>query len=605
MGLWDSITGPKGYHLYDEHEGTALAIPAPTGILGDLFALDTDYILEMYVQDDAGGHQFIQAVAFPLHPESMQINRDSATQITPTLGYLPVREHSRNRNLNIRLRGRSGVAARQGHDREGSTIYKGGAEILQEFDAFLDVYQRYCHDNAVKQKTDPTKTNTYLHYNDGPFLVFRSFSNGIHLRVEPKNWAVTKDVSQSRFGYTWFLELQAYAPATPENPPRLFGFIQDISTVMASFLDASAAVISMAATAVDRTTELANSGRVALQSLGNAASAFGEVASSVRDLTNVPAGYLADLTAIAMEAVNAVGVFADQQGHDSGAGITSAESIEDELLRTQDLLATATETGVLAASLTGMLGASTPDGTLSTGSGAEDTYSGALPVSDLPTTSFRRSPGPFPSFNLVQDKQPAGITVPLPMFGSLETLAKRFYGTSTLWSKIATANKMPSAYTMTDGSPLVAGTPVFIPLLSAQLELARSAPTQDLQTDPMGTDIYIDAVTGDLELAGTSTTDIRTTRGASNLEQAIRLRLFATQGSSSYFPSYGLPEMVGTPSSAASAGWLASQLYQQLTRDPRILDMTKLSIIDEGDTLSAQVEVTPIIGETLNVIAPI
>ena len=606
MGLWDDVVGPKGYHLYREHKGSALGIPIPPGgRLADLFALDTDFILELYVPDDTGAPQLVSAVAFPYHPETMQISRDAATQVTPTLGYLPVREHSLTRQLSIRLKGRSGVRPRQGHDREGAIVTRSGPDLAREFDAFLDRYQRMCHDHAVFYRTPETALQAATRSAiGGPYLVFRSFTNGIHIRVEPRNWTLTRDAQNSRFGFSWFLDLQGYAPADPTNPPRLFGAVQDVFKFAAECINAASSVVSLAGTAVDRATELANSGRVALQAAATAAATFGDVMSSVNDLTNVPAGDASDLANILTEAENAVSDFLSTQraeGASADPALTGARATVDEIRDMEATLAGLTRAAIAAVSLAGVTGGRVTTG--ASGAARRAPTRGAVAVSEVPVARYRRRPG-APAVAVVAPDEPTGIVVPLPDYGSLEGLSARYYGTPRLWTRIAEANRMRSAYTLADGSPLVAGTRLLIPLTTTQLQAAQVAPGQSMTQDPYAHDLYLDPVTGDLEITG-GNQDVRTIRGAANLEQAIRVRLRSTQGGSSPYPAFGMPDEIGTGVRDATAGYIASQLHDQLTRDPRVLTLNRVAIADDGDQVTAYVEVQPITGTSVDVLVPI
>jgi hypothetical protein len=605
MALWDNITAPKGYHLYREHEGTALGIPVPaSGPLADLFALETDYILEMYIPGEDGMSMFHSAVALPLPPESMQISRDAATQITPTLGYLPIREHSLTRQLSIRMRGRSGVATRQGHDRKGAIVTKSGPDLVREFDAFLDKYQRTCHDYATHYRNPSTAARAQAVSMAGPYLVFRSFSNGLHVRCEPRNWTLTRDVQQSRFGFTWFLDLQAYAPATPTSPPGLFSKVGDVMAFVSELIYAAATTVAVVGTTVNRATELANSGRAALQAAATACASFGDVMSSVRGVSQIPDGYLADVANIVTEAQTSVAGFIDAQRAAQSFGdpaASRAPPTDDEIAELEDTLGQLTKTAVSAITLCGMIGGQVT--VAARGAEIERPPAGAVAISDMTTAAFRRRPG-LSSFALTQESPPIGAVVPLPDFGSLETLAQRYYGARRLWTRIATANRMRGAYTLADGSPLVPGTLLLVPLSNSQLARAQSSPGQDMHTDAMATDLYLDTVTGDLEISG-SGLDVRLAREAENLEQAIRMRLLSTQGSSSCFPAWGLPELIGTEVGAGTLGFLASHLNDQLLRDPRILEVTRVALSDEGDQLAAVVECQPITGQSLQVVAPV
>ncbi len=581
MGLWNDITGAKGYHLYTEHAGSVLGLPIPaSGVLGDLFALDTDFILELYTSDYEGGYEFTSAVSFPLAPESMQISRDPATQITPTLGVLPVREHSVNRFLSIRMRGRSGVAKRQGHDRDGAIITADGQKILQEFDAFLDVYQQLATAHLVLSPNDIKSV---------PYLVFRSFSNGIHARVEPQNWTLTKDTKQSRFGYTWFLDLRAYAPAEPESAPQLFGVAQAVAAFGAETVLAAASVVSLATTAVDRTTELANSGRAAIQAAAALAGGFGDLLDATDDFKSIPDGYVSDLANVAVTAQIAISRWAEGQTASAYENANGA-----------DLLASVEALAIAATTFAGATGQKAAF-SLPVDLTMEAATTGAVGLSDLPTHVALSKPGASTQ-SAERKSKPVGIVVGVPAYGGIESLAKRYYGNRASWPKIADANNMSSAYIMADGSPITPGAQLFVPLDSARLELARTAPTQDLVTDTMATDLWLDPKTGDLQILAD---DLRRVRGTENMEQAIRLRLFSVQGESSPFPAYGLPAVIGTGVTARTAGWIASHLHNQLTRDPRITEILSASILDEGDSVSASLEVRPITGSSFAVIAPL
>ena len=122
--------------------------------------------------------------------------------------------------------------------------------------------------------------------------------------------------------------------------------------------------------------------------------------------------------------------------------------------------------------------------------------------------------------------------------------------------------------------------------------------------DPYAHDLYLDPVTGDLEITG-GNQDVRTIRGAANLEQAIRVRLRSTQGGSSPYPAFGMPDEIGTGVRDATAGYIASQLHDQLTRDPRVLTLNRVAIADDGDQVTAYVEVQPITGTSVDVLVPI
>jgi hypothetical protein len=597
VATFDDLTKAKGFWLYRDQDSSALGIPIPsTGPLADLFGLKSDYILEMFGRSDDGGSMLLASVAFPLPPESMNIRRPPATTVTHTLGYLPVREHSINRVLEIEFRGRSGVADRQGHDREGKLITAPGPELVQEFDALLDRYQRLCHDDAVWYRR-PTSARTVRESTGlgGPYLVLRSFSHGLHVRVEPTDWSVRKDVASSRFSLMWQLSLRAYAPATPEKSPGLFMRVQDVMELASDFVRAGATAIGATRNAVSSMTSLASSARGPLQAVGSSMRQVTGLMRDVRGVADLPRQYMGDVNAILVAGAEAVDTWR------TGAGsINPSAGIDSQLRRSERLLGQLEQASSSNATAVGALGGRIADARIQTGA-----YAITLSPTDanVGTTSDPPPPGASAS-STGSDDAPAGVTVTLPQGSSLERLALRYYGSRELWMRIVQANRMQSATRHADGSTLTPGDRLLIPLSGRALAGARLGPTHNPQTDPYGTDVYLDASTGDLEINGDAT-DIRLVRDRGNLEQAIRCRVLTTQGASSPFPSYGLPEFVGTPTSPEQLGLLASHLSMQLERDVRVLDIDRLILVDEGDSLSAFASIRPVVGDALELVTPV
>lgn len=597
MALFDELTKAKGYWLYKEHASSPLGIPIPsTGPLADLFGLKSDYVLELFGRSDDGGSVLLSSVAFPLPPESMQIRRPPATTVTHTLGYLPVREHSVNRILEIEFRGRSGVSDRQGHDREGKLITAPGPELVQEFDALLDRYQRLCHDDAVWYRQPTTAMSSRDRTGQGgPYLILRSFSHGLHVRVEPTDWSVRKDVASSRFSLMWQLSLRAYAPATPEQPPGLFGRVQDAMELVEDFVRVGATAIGAARNAVSSMTSLASSARGPLQAVGSAMRQVTGLMRDVRGVSDLPRQYMGDVNAILVAGMQAVDTWR------TGAGsVNPAAGINSQLRRSERLLGQLEQAASSNAAAVGALGGRIANPKLATGA-----YSITVEPTDadVGTTSALPPPGAQTS-STGRDDPPAGVTVTIPQGSSLERLAVRYYGSRGLWTRIAQANRMQSATRHADGSTLTPGDRLLIPLSGSALAGAQLGPTHNPQTDPYGTDLYLDASTGDLEIDGDAT-DVRLVRDRGNLEQAIRCRMLTTQGASSPFPGYGLPEFVGTPTSPEQLGLLASHLSMQLERDVRVLDIERLVLVDEGDSISAFASVRPVIGEPIELVTPV
>ena len=187
---------------------------------------------------------------------------------------------------------------------------------------------------------------------------------------------------------------------------------------------------------------------------------------------------------------------------------------------------------------------------------------------------------------------------------TLRDIANSRLGSAGFWSVLCEYNDMPDPYTNKDGSAFKAGDTIRIPHENPYLRQSMLSPTQDMSQDVYGKDLYIDPSTGDLEVFGDGN-DVRTVTDKENLEQSIRHRLLTHNGEVPFFSQYGIPMFVGHKTTAQTLGYVASHLNHQLLRDPRVLELDSLRISDEGDQLTAYIEVLPIRGSAVSVISSI
>ena len=121
-----------------------------------------------------------------------------------------------------------------------------------------------------------------------------------------------------------------------------------------------------------------------------------------------------------------------------------------------------------------------------------------------------------------------------------------------------------------------------------------------------GVDLLVNLDTGDLVQRSTDQGSVLAlVDGPTLVEQALGVRFLTSQGESRAFPGYGLPRLVGDPSSALTAGLLAIHAQEQVLRDPRIGEVRRLEVEDGGDVLRVGLEVLAKSGEPLAFSAPL
>lgn len=179
-----------------------------------------------------------------------------------------------------------------------------------------------------------------------------------------------------------------------------------------------------------------------------------------------------------------------------------------------------------------------------------------------------------------------------------ETLTQfcyRVLGDPSRFDEVMDLNDMASPFEAANGVPLGAGMSLIIPATTGFSQTPRD------NRDLFGVDILI--VDGDLVMAGT--TDIALVRERPNLEQALVRRLLAEQGENQAFPEWGMPRLVGEPALAGTAGYIASQVREQIESDSRVRRVEDVVVLDGGDTFDAQFSIVTVDGQVTQVIAPI
>ena len=612
MSFWDDLTEAKGYGLYSKHKQTALSFSpkmAQDGFLGatlgELLAIPVDYVFEIYVKG-----ALKHTVALPMNPQQVSFSRPSSTAIDYGFGKHPIRQHTRNKNMTIQIRGRSGYEPRQGHDRVGNLINKLGPEIALEFDAFLDMYQDIAATRLDSPFVYPYQTkemnNGEVRYvtptADNTFMVFRSFIDNMHLRVEPTVWTLEKQAKSSRFSYEFDLQLQAYAPFDPEKELGVLGWIDKSTRGVRNMIDSATAVIGAVGAVAANLSKSLDGARGILHRLGHVAQAFQTTFDSYAELGRFPKKILQDYNLLLRQTITMVTAW------DNLTGVTD-EAQYKQIGRQRDLLTERLSEGqresahIAAAfdqSIDGLrTGAEAYD---NTGTASLALTSGGLPAEDPNEVSV---PTDWKYTAAPDAAKIPGILYTIDATDTLESLALWFYGDAAFASLLLDANAMIDAFTKKDGTTLQSGDVLIIPQSSATGAILKKFDSETVYSfeDLFDHDLFIDPATGDLEMSGT--TDARTIRGPGNLTQAIRHRLLTIQGEIPHFQLFGMPAYIGKPLFGHTLGHYASHLNHQMLRDPRIFEVNGLTVSDEGDGLFANVSVQPTLGSAFAAIVPL
>ncbi|SAK98618.1 hypothetical protein AWB80_07560 [Caballeronia pedi] len=180
---------------------------------------------------------------------------------------------------------------------------------------------------------------------------------------------------------------------------------------------------------------------------------------------------------------------------------------------------------------------------------------------------------------------------------TLQRIAARALGDAALWWQLISPNGLVPPYITDDVSQagsgvLLTGQPILVPAPSA------AAQTTDSK-EVFGTDV---ALRNGL-LQASESGDFAFVTGVDNLKQAVKNRLETEQGDLIYHMSYGsiLRSLIGTGATPAAELLAASSTKATLLQDPRIDSVTSAKATISGDTASVDVEVQPVMGQSVTV----
>lgn len=190
-------------------------------------------------------------------------------------------------------------------------------------------------------------------------------------------------------------------------------------------------------------------------------------------------------------------------------------------------------------------------------------------IDDPPTATYTSTP------SRVQASTDRGHTVGIVIVSgetSAYDVAQRYLGNRAYWVEVVRLNHMVDARTKNDGSVLLGGDQLLIPLAGGAPNIGEVYGTSFLIRD------------GDLVADGDQ--DVALVSGVENLYQNLRHRLLTVRGQNKPYRNFGLPQLVGTANTTDVPGQVLSNVKRQVLADHRIKAITELTLVEEGDKLT-------------------
>ena len=170
---------------------------------------------------------------------------------------------------------------------------------------------------------------------------------------------------------------------------------------------------------------------------------------------------------------------------------------------------------------------------------------------------------------------------------TLQSIALRELGDSSLWPYIASANKI------LDNTELQTLETIYIPLSSRVASVQKKKDsfilTEDPARNPYGVDIRVDSASGDIVMGDNN--DVSVIGGLSNIQQAIDLRFSTPLGSMIKQTGFGIMAQVGEPGIDITIRYLRMNIAQAVMSDPRIKAVKNIGLDVSGDTITASMDV--------------
>jgi hypothetical protein len=541
-------------------------LPRPgSGILGTLMRVPVDYILE----SNYGG--VVAAMPLPGTPSDISFTRNGSTDQQYTLTDSAER-WNKLRDGVISISGRSGVEPRTGLNANGALIFQPGPVLVDEFEAWLEkTADTLSYYQGVLDRMTPemvtAQANVYADVLRRPSLTFRAYNQKAHYRCTIQEFTKASSAGSSRHSYEWKLVLKVVGPAEALVPGNALSPVSDWAQEAAAGIDAVNAYVGAASNVLTNLRKDLDTLRAPLLALERTAAATQQVVAGVRSVAEFPRDALADLNRAAarfhLACQDALDLWdvADQ---------TSAE-----YRRFKSLVGIAAIAEATVTPLCGGLGVWV----------GQPTETSEITTAENPVYERRR-----PRASITD-----GRVVTLRAGEDLRDVAERTLGVRSQWRTLAWVNGWSGPSTLSNGAQARPGATILVPG-----DASETGSTDPL--DPMGTDLFFNDETQDLEIVGN---DLRTISGDPNAVQALRDRLTTSQGDYRLWPDYGLPMVLGGAMTAQAVGSVSAHVSEQLLADYRVESVKNLVVTDEGAAIRVDATANLSDGRSMPLIVPL
>jgi hypothetical protein len=442
-------------------------------------------------------------------------------------------------------------------------------------------------------------------YTKRPYLVFRAIKENLHGRCAINSFQFSRSVDSTRLGgFQWTMSLRVYDGADTKDPTRM-EFLKHIDGVTQSINQISGLVEAVLSGVQGYVGQVTNSVGDVFRSVGALANTLGTFDNTIYGIAESVMGTADDY----MNMLGALGSLVDSdewasdlEGYEGTVSAYEARwktgsSIQEEALAaasepdletaTLMLVSDTSEMLYQANILLGYLGLAGRGGVSSPSQrrGFLERKDGFEILSALYTqeTVMSRTKDNGDQYRYEYIMR-AGE--------SLLTLANRFMGSPAEWATLAEINNCLDAHTFGDGSPILAGSIILIPISTEGVTMPLNPREVTTAEDAMHTDFYL--LDGDLELES-NLGDLNLVGGLLNIKQAIINRIRSTVEEVTISPEYGVDfPLIGSKITSGDATLIAVKLRESLLDDARVLDVQDMTITPLGDTLTVQLTVLSI-----------
>ena len=588
--------------------------------LGSLnpLASSIKYIIEYDLGDG------VHYIPLPYNPTSIRFTKQFATTVTPTLGKIPVIEHSGPRIVDVEIEGRTGLKERrQALDSEWwspNNVFDGYGAFVKLYKALIDWETKAAGREAeINHRKNPLRLSyqggaegakyqldTQELSRSGGGMIIRALDEQIEYYVEPTQFTWFRAAKGPRFGYQYTLNLRGYGEATRLSQMTAVekGF-QAASKVTHNYDQVRRGITNLVAVAGD-IGRIAGAGATKIRKISYTMTNFsGSLITTLARLKAVPSNYNSSLVEIGTRGKalwqEVITFFDDDElnSADNPQSAAIAESrMHDYLLFATPLVNAAN--AVAASTYRFLPMPNYPYKYFESQLEIEAKLGNEAMEGTLNDEGYDYSPGKTKGFN-------GGDCIfhTVQVGESLYEIAEKYYSSRANVGMLMLANPQLDEMYASD-----AGTPGFLEVGSV---LVVPQPTKGKQgsvdaNDPLvqsmfGIDLLLED--GDLKIKGTAKDDVALVRGYKNLRQGLLLKLTTYQGDNKVFPELGLPVRPGDPNSMESLAILLSEVKNQLVGDRRVSGIRDVQIVDGGDRLAIRCDVLPVAGDAIPAEIPV